>query len=286
MNKIEGIILDWAGTTVDFGCFAPVNAFLETFRKAGIEVTVEEARTPMGMLKKDHIGAMLRMPRIGQLWKEKYNRAFDEEDINELYRNFEPLMLASIEEFTDPLPHVSDVAAVLRSMGLKIGSTTGYTDIMMDIVVSSAREKGYIPDFIITPDSTDSFGRPFPYMIFRNIEALRITAPWKTVKVGDTAADIQEGINGGVWSVGVIVGSSEMGLKLEEYEALPETDRQNAISRARDAFMRAGADFTIESIKELPELINKINGLLEENKRPNTYKMVIDEKEKNNDWKI
>lgn len=270
MNKIEGVILDWAGTTIDFGCFAPVNAFLEVFRKAGVEVTMEEARMPMGMLKKDHIRAMLRMPRISRLWEETHGRAYGEEDINDLYRRFEPLMLASIKEFTHPLPHVLDSVSDMRSKGLKIGSTTGYTDIMMDIVVPSAKEKGYTPDFIITPDSTDSFGRPFPYMIFRNIEALRITAPWKTVKVGDTVADILEGFNAGAWSVGVIVGSSQMGLSLDEYKAIPETERHNAISKARDAFMQAGADFTIETIEELPELINKINVLLDQNKRPNS----------------
>ena len=26
--KIEGVIFDWAGTTVDDGCFAPVQAFI------------------------------------------------------------------------------------------------------------------------------------------------------------------------------------------------------------------------------------------------------------------
>ena len=69
MNKIEGVIFDWAGTTVDFGCFAPVNVFLEIFKNAGVEVTMEEARIPMGMLKRDHIKAMLKMPRISGIWK-------------------------------------------------------------------------------------------------------------------------------------------------------------------------------------------------------------------------
>ena len=28
-NKFEAVIFDWAGTTVDYGCFAPVQAFVE-----------------------------------------------------------------------------------------------------------------------------------------------------------------------------------------------------------------------------------------------------------------
>ena len=69
MNKIEAVIFDWAGTTVDFGCFAPVNVFIEIFKEVGIEVTMEEARLPMGMLKWDHIKTMLQMERISNLWR-------------------------------------------------------------------------------------------------------------------------------------------------------------------------------------------------------------------------
>lgn len=49
--KYEGIIFDWAGTTVDYGCMAPVRAFDEAFKSFGIEPTMEEIRKPMGMLK-------------------------------------------------------------------------------------------------------------------------------------------------------------------------------------------------------------------------------------------
>ena len=41
MNRIKGVIFDWAGTWVDFGCSSPVSAFKEAFRRAGIEVTDE-----------------------------------------------------------------------------------------------------------------------------------------------------------------------------------------------------------------------------------------------------
>jgi phosphonoacetaldehyde hydrolase len=270
-NAIEGVIFDWAGTTVDFGCFAPVNAFLEIFQKAGVEVTMEEIRLPMGMSKRDHLKTMLQMPRISRLWEEKHGRKFAEKDIAQLFQGFEFLLLASLKEYSDPLPHVLAAVSALKDMGLKIGSTTGYTDTMMDIVVHSAKEKGYATDFVITPDATGSFGRPFPYMIFKNIEALRITSSWKTIKVGDTVADIQEGLNAGVWSVGSIIGSSQMGLSLKEYKALPEAKRQAAVNIAREIFMLAGADFVIETMAELPPLIEKINGLLAEGIRPHAW---------------
>ncbi|GAB6256658.1 MULTISPECIES: phosphonoacetaldehyde hydrolase [Peribacillus] len=268
MNKVEGIILDWAGTAVDFGCFAPVNVFVDIFKNAGLDVTMEEARAPMGMLKIDHIRAMLTMPRISSLWEEQYGRPFNEEDVEKLYAEFEPALMMSLADYTDPIPGVIETVEALRNRGLKIGSTTGYTDTMMEVVVANALQKGYRPDFHVTPDQTDSIGRPNPYMIYRNMEKLKLAASWKVVKVGDTISDMQEAVNAGVWSVGIIVGSSEMGLSLDEYTSLPERDKQNLISKTADTFMQNGADFTIKTMEELPELIDTINLLIADGKRP------------------
>ncbi|TDL88496.1 phosphonoacetaldehyde hydrolase [Vibrio vulnificus] len=268
MNKVEGIILDWAGTAVDFGCFAPVNVFVDIFKNAGLDVTMDEARAPMGMLKIDHIRAMLTMPRISSLWEEQYGRPFNEEDVEKLYAEFEPALMMSLADYTDPIPGVIETVEALRNRGLKIGSTTGYTDTMMEVVVANALKKGYGPDFHVTPDTTDSIGRPYPYMIYRNMEKLKLTASWKVVKVGDTISDMQEAVNAGVWSVGIIVGSSEMGLSLDEYTSLPEQDKQDLISKTADTFMQNGADFTIRTMEELPELIDRINLLIAGGKRP------------------
>jgi phosphonoacetaldehyde hydrolase len=268
MNKVDGVIFDWAGTTVDFGCFAPVQVFLQIFHEAGVEATMAEARAPMGMLKRDHIRAMLDMPRIKAQWEEKKGRPVQPEDVEELYSNFEPKLLASLDQFTEPLPGVVETVHNLREKGLKIGSTTGYTDSMMRILTAGAKSKGYAPDYWITPDSTRSLGRPYPYMIFRNIEALRLNAPWTVVKVGDTTTDIEEGNRAGVWSVGVIVGSSQLGLSQAEFEEMAASDRAVAVQAAENAFLDAGADFTIKTISELPVTIGWIDSLIQAGIRP------------------
>lgn len=266
---IEGVIFDWAGTAVDFGCFAPVNVFIDIFRDAGVEVTMKEAREPMGMLKIDHIRAMLQMPRVSALWKEEKGRDFDENDVNELYSKFEPALMASLSKYTDPIPGVIDTVKTLREKGLKIGSTTGYTNTMMEVVTSEAKEKGYEPDSWVTPDSTNGVGRPYPYMIYKNMERLKLSAPWKVVKVGDTVSDIKEAVNAGVWSVGIIIGSSEMGLSYDEFNTLSDADKDEAIKKTEEVFMKNGADFTIKSMTDLPKLLHKIDGLVNEGRRPN-----------------
>lgn len=255
---IEAVIFDWAGTTVDYGCFAPVQAFMESFAHFGIEVTMDETRKPMGMLKIDHIRTMLHMERISRLWKEKYGRSASEEDVQAIYEQFEPKLLSILNQYSSPKPHVLDAVDELRRMGLKVGSTTGYTNKMMEIVVSEAAKQGYSPDCWFSPDSTDGKGRPYPYMMFRNMQQLQISSVRNIVKVGDTVSDIKEGINSGAWSVGVIEGSSELGLTKEKWETLSNAEKEAEAKRVEYSFRSAGAHFIIKNMSELPALIRML----------------------------
>lgn len=256
MMKCEGIIFDWAGTTVDYGCFAPVQAFVEAFGVFGIEPTVEEVRKPMGMLKIDHIRTMLSMDRLKNLWIEKQGRMWTEEDVNEVYEVSEKKLLSMLEMYADPKPYVLETIRILRERGLKIGSTTGYTDEMMSIVVPKAKENGYGPDYWCSPNKVGNAGRPYPYMIFDNMQVLGLSDVRKILKVGDTVSDIKEGKNAGVISVGVIEGSSVMGLSEKEYAALTETEKREACERTRKVYQDAGADYVIQDIRDLLSLTN------------------------------
>ena len=229
--KFDGIIFDWAGTTVDYGCFAPVKAFIEAFEQYGITPTLEEVRKPMGMLKIDHVRTMLSMDRISGLWEEKRGRKWTEEDVQEVYELSESKILEIVHNYAEPKPYVVETVNKLREMGLKIGSTTGYTDEMMALVVPKAAELGYAPDCWFSPDSTNKKGRPYPYMIFRNMEKLELKDVSRVMKVGDTVADILEGKNAGMVTVGILEGSSVMGLTQEEYEALTPKAREAAEKR-------------------------------------------------------
>ena len=257
-TRFEAVIFDWAGTTVDYGCFAPVKAFQEAFKEFGIEPTMDETRKPMGMLKHDHINTMLHMNRIARAWEDAHGAAPTDADVDAVYSHFEPKLLSILDQFSDPKPGVLDAVATLREMGLKIGSTTGYTDKMMDIVVPEAAKAGYAPDYWISPDGTDGYGRPYPYMIFRNLETLHVTDVRKAVKVGDTLSDIREGKNAGVLTIGVTEGSSQMALSQAEFDALSPAEQDAARAAAREAFVNAGADAVINTMAELPALLAQL----------------------------
>ena len=255
---VDAVIFDWAGTTVDYGCFAPVEAFMATFRNAGVEPTVDETRKPMGMLKIDHIRTMLHMDRIASEWERVHGAAPTEDDVHALYVPYEEMLLSILHNFATPKPCVLDAVAALREAGVLIGSTTGYNEKMMQIVVPAAAQQGYVPDFTITPDDTDGMGRPYPYMVFRNMEALGVSDVRRVAKVGDTVADIEEGVNAGVISIGVVEGSSVMALSEKEYEALSEDDRKAACARTEKVFRDAGADAVIRNMSELPTLLAQL----------------------------
>lgn len=256
--KIEGVIFDWAGTTVDYGCFAPVQAFLDVFSAYEIEVTIAETRKPMGMLKWDHIKTMLEMPRINEQFHEKYHREVTAGDIDEMHTLFAKLLNQSLDQFTDLLPNVLETLIALKENNIKVGSTTGFTTDMMTIVQKGAKEKGYAPDELVTPDMVEGYGRPYPYMIFENMKRLELMRTDRIIKVGDTVSDIQEGVNAGVISVGVIEGSSTMGLTQHEYQSLSEKEQRACREDVAEVFLAAGAHHVIRNLSELVPLIEKL----------------------------
>lgn len=254
--KCEAVIFDWAGTTVDYGCFAPVQAFQEIFRAYGIEPTMEETRKPMGMLKWDHIKTMLEMERIRGEFCRVHGREFTDADVDGMHARFQEMLLGILDRFSQPKDHVVETVAALRERNIRIGSTTGYTDVMMEIVAREAAKSGYQPDCWFSPDSTGGMGRPYPYMIFRNMEALKVTSTAHVIKAGDTVSDIKEGKNAGVYTVGILEGSSEMGLTKEEYEALDEDVRERKLEEVTARYLDAGADRVIRDIRGILELID------------------------------
>lgn len=253
--KFDAVIFDWAGTTVDYGCFAPVWAFSEIFKEYGICPTMEETRKPMGMLKWDHIKTMLQMERIGNEFKRIHGREFTDDDVNEMHDKFAESLMRVLDQFAEPKDYVVETVRKLREMGVKIGSTTGYTDKMMEIVTREAKKAGYAPDCWFSPDSTGHIGRPYPYMVFRNVETLGVSDVRRVMKVGDTISDIKEGKNAGAFTVGIIEGSSEMALTKAEYEALSEEEREKKIAEVKERYLAAGADAVVQDIRGILEFM-------------------------------
>lgn len=256
MKKFDLVVFDWAGTTVDYGSFAPVQAFTEVFKEYGVEPTSEEVRKPMGMLKIDHIRTMLAMPRISECWEKVHGKTPTEEDAQALYSIFEEKLMQILDQFAEPKPDTLEAVKKIRDLGVAIGSTTGYNDVMMSIVAPAAKAAGYEPDAWFSPDSTENKGRPYPYMIYRNMETLGIGDVRRVLKIGDTIADIKEGKNAGAVTAAVVIGSSVMGLSKEEFDSLSAEEQESRCKAVEEKFYEAGADVVFRSLAEVPAFID------------------------------
>ena len=261
LNNIKGVFLDWAGTTVDYGCFAPIQCFMKVFKDEGIDVFVEEARQPMGLKKRDHIIEMLKIDRINNLWNKHFGRQWNEDDINRMYKRFEEDILSILHNYAEPIKGAIELTNILRENNISIGSTSGYTKSMMDIVASNAKDKGYYPDYIVAADEVKA-GRPYPYMIYKNAENLSIYPLNKCVKIGDTISDIKEGVNGGLITIGIIKGGSELGLREEEVKSLSKEDLTIRMDIVRDKFLKAGASYVADSLEDVKGILYNIDKIL------------------------
>ena len=267
MRRIEAVIFDLAGTTVDHGSLAPVRAVTEVFAQHGVRISDEDARRDMGLFKKDHIRKILALPHIELAWRMQRRQAPGESDVEMLFEEFAPLQMEVLEQYSDVIPGVSETAARLRGRGIKIGATTGYTRPMLDVVLRHAASQGYAPDLALCPDDMGG-GRPHPWMCLRIALEFRLSSLDKAVKVGDTVSDIQEGLNAGMWAVGVSRTGNEVGLSVDGLAALTEPERVRRVQRACETLMNAGAHYVVESAKLLEPVLERIEERLVAGERP------------------
>src|SRR4029078_920006 len=150
--RIRLAVFDWAGTTVDFGCFAPVAACIQAFGQLGIDVTAAEAREPMGLHKRDHLRAVLEMPNVARQWQGNFSKPWSDDDLDRLYHNFLPLQGVEAVRYAELIPGTVECIAALRSRGIGIGTTTGYPREIGKPVAEKVAPLGYRPDHCVFTD--------------------------------------------------------------------------------------------------------------------------------------
>jgi phosphonoacetaldehyde hydrolase len=266
-GPLKALILDWAGTTVDYGSFAPTVVFVRLFASQNVAITAEDARSGMGLMKKDHLRTILARPSVAAAWQAAHGAPASEADIDNLFHNFVPLQLAVLKDFAQPIPGVLDTLQTLRQQGLKIGSTTGYIRSMMDVLAPEAARRGYVPDCIVCPDEVPA-GRPYPWMCYQNAMRLGVYPMQAMLKIGDSLADIEEGLSAGMWTVGLALSGNLLGLSEAEVAALPP-DQLAAKRQAITAQMlESGAHYVIDGLWDCLPIVEDINARLAKGERP------------------
>ncbi|PIE09563.1 MAG: phosphonoacetaldehyde hydrolase [Rhodobacterales bacterium] len=257
MSQFKAAIFDWAGTMIDFGSFAPMGVFVKAFERFGITATIAQARAPMGAAKWDHIRAMMDNPEIAAQWEAKYGAAPTDADVDKVYEVFVPMNEEVVADYADLIPGALETVHYLRERGIKIGSTTGYTRSIMERVLPVAAAQGYAPDNLICSDDLPE-GRPGPLGIYQTMVDLVAYPPAAILKVDDTAPGIAEGASAGCVTVGLLLTGNAAGLTVEEAAALSEAEKQAIRDRVGPELSAAGADHLIDSVADLPALIERL----------------------------
>lgn len=266
-GPLRGVIFDWAGTMVDFGSRAPVTAISSLFAARGVPVSEAQARGPMGLHKRDHIRTMLREPSIAAAFSAHHGRPFSEADVEAMYRDLLPLTLHAVRDHATLIPGAAALCEGLRTRGLRIGSTTGYSREMMIELLPRAAAQGYHPDAVVTVSEVPA-GRPAPWMCFRNAEQLDVYPMAALVKIGDTAADIAEGLAAGMWTVGFSRCGNEVGLAESALNALPTAEATQRITQAAARLIAAGAHYVVDGPEGVPAVLSQIEERLGHGEAP------------------
>jgi phosphonoacetaldehyde hydrolase len=266
-KQIRAAVFDWAGTMVDYGSRAPAIVFQEIFRREGVPISPAQAREPMGMAKRAHIAAITRMPDVDGRWQGKFGKPADDDDIDRMYEKFLPLQKDVLADHGDLIPGAVDTFQWCLEHNIRVGSSTGYTQELMQVVVPVANQAGYKPEVVLCAEDAPE-GRPAPWLIYECMKRFGVYPASQVVKIDDTTVGIEAGINAGTWTVGITQTGNLVGLSEDEFTSLDKEEQDQLISAAEIKMKDAGAHFVIAGIGDLPPIVETINSMLAEGQKP------------------
>ncbi len=268
-GEVKGIILDWSGTTADAYVLAPAVVFVEVFKKHGVEISMAEARGPMGLRKDLHIKELTQVPEIAARWKGVHGADPDQGSVDAMFADFVPMQLACLRQYTTLLPHVVEVVQQFQKDGIKIGSTTGFVRSMVDILEADSKNQGYVPDASVAGDEVEHGARPKPFMVYRNLDLMDVHPIQSVVKVDDTISGVGEALEAGCWGVGMARYSNYMDIdSMAHFDSLSEAEIDRRLNATREILRKSGAHYVIDTFDQMPAVIADVNQRLARGERP------------------
>jgi len=283
-GPLKAIILDWSGTTADAHVLAPAVVFVDVFEKHGVPISMAEAREPMGLRKDLHIGKILEMPAVRERWTIVKGSAPTSSTVDELFADFVPMQLACLEKYTTLLPGAADTVKTLQNdYKMLVGSTTGFVESMVDILLADAKKQGYVPDYSVAGDQVENnMGfRPAPFMVYKNMVNLGVFPIESVLKVDDTVSGVGEGVNAGCWAVGVAGLSNYTNVdSLEQWDAMSAAEKEERVTVSREKLYGSGAHYVIDKISDIIDVVNDVNKRLAFGEKPqDSHKSQISNRE-------
>jgi len=209
---IQLAVFDMAGTTVNDE--DSVNRCLrDALRAAGYEVTPDQVNAVMGIFKPDAIRIL-----IG----DSIPSDSIEQQVNAIHDDFvnRTIGFYRVDPSVFEVPGATRTFECLHKAGIKVALNTGFNREITDVILKRLGwNDNALIDATITSDEV-SRGRPHPDMIRALMVRFGIDDPKEVAKIGDTPADLGEGLSAGC---GLIVGVTEGTHTRAQLEAHPHT---------------------------------------------------------------
>nr|XP_045596219.1 phosphonoacetaldehyde hydrolase-like isoform X1 [Procambarus clarkii] len=266
-GKVKAVIFDWAGTVVDCGVMCPAGTFMELFLEEGVPVTSDEARAPMGIHKRAHIGKMVEAEGLRARWCEAKGAPPSPADVDRMYAKFVPKNIAALHNYSSLIDGTVETVSQLREMGIKIGSCTGYPSPIVEELKVLAAAQGYIPDAYVAADEVAQ-ARPMPYMVWLNAIRLDASPVEALVKVDDSVDGIREGLAAGCWTIAIAKTGNYVAATQQELDTMAKDDLERRLSRAYELLQDAGSHYVVDSVRNVPAVVRDINRRLAAGERP------------------
>jgi phosphonatase-like hydrolase len=211
--KIELVVFDMAGTTVRDD--DAVNACLRAALAAvDVEVTRDEVNAVMGIAKPVAIRELLCARSRGRLVDDDRVRGVHSDF---LHRMIDHYQRSSIVE---PMPHTMTVFDDLRRAGVRVALDTGFSRTIVDAILDRLgwNDSGVL-DATVASDEVDR-GRPHADLVLRAMSLTGVSNPEAVAKVGDTPADLEEGLAA---HCGLLVGVTNGSHTADQLKRCPHT---------------------------------------------------------------
>jgi phosphonoacetaldehyde hydrolase len=272
-RSVAYIMLDCSGTTMDRYVDAPAIVFVEVFKKYGVEVTMPEARGPMGLRKDLHIKAMTQIPSVRERFIAKFGREPKQSDVDAMFADFVPTQLALLRNGTyhTLLPGVGELCKGWQKQGIQIGVTTGFTRAMLDLLLAGAATQGFVPDTHCAGDEVE-MPRPTAYMVIKNLERMGVynieNAMLRTIKVDDTVSGAGEGAPL-CWRVAVSKWSNYVADSWDAVRKMSTAELADRERASKEKLVKeSGAHYVIDDLQDMPAVIADVNTRLANGERP------------------
>lgn len=260
-SHVRAVITDLAGTIVDDGSLAPLQAMHAVFQQElNLSISFDDIRKDMGKSKDQHIWCLLQIPAIRERWKAVKGQYPTQQDVAPLLEQVNQKLKQIVPSYTIPTPHSIEELKRLQKLGIKVAFTSGYPAEIVKIIVDILKTQyGFVPDFVIAADQVP--GRTRAAMVNAALTEFKVPAE-EAIFVTDAETDVSsvqsDEKSKHVLTVGVVITSTLMRFdSKEQAEEMKSVERDNRAQQARVALLKSGAHTTINDFKEFPGLVKQ-----------------------------